>query len=92
MPEGVKVLKKHAKFLKKQFRKPHNFVTEIRYKGKAYYILRLTRYDEETLLHEIIHYKQVQWRLRIIKDEPEFESYFITQLFRDLKCALTETN
>jgi hypothetical protein len=42
----------------------------------------------ETLLHEIIHYKQFQWRDMRIRDEIEFEAYFVEHCFRSLRKEL----
>lgn len=40
------------------------------------------------LLHELVHYKQSIFRERKIKDEEEFESYFIQNTWRELKIIL----
>jgi hypothetical protein len=64
--------------------------------GLSTYVLWLKQWINKwepinTLLHELIHYKQAQWKDRFIsEDEEEFEAYFLENLFDDLRRELNK--
>lgn len=69
------------------------YVIENKDKYRYYFIFlkefKFSSYHYDVLLHELIHYKQEQWKNRLIKDsEIEFEAYFIEMLFKQVRNIL----
>lgn len=62
-------------------------------RDEKFFIIFLADYKNywdyaETLLHEIVHLKQSIFEWRDIRDELEFEAYFIETVFNQIRTAL----
>jgi hypothetical protein len=69
------------------------FIYRVTKDKENYYFLYLRDFKNswqsfDVLLHELVHYKQLQWENKRIKDEFEFEAYFVESCYRVLRRKL----
>ena len=80
---------------KEAIKKHPAFVIAFKNKDILYYILYLEKWENNwewinILNHEIVHYKQYQFKDRGIKNENEFEAYFIETVSSELRQILNK--
>jgi len=90
-----KAFKDNIEYIANGINEPHvdGFVVSLRENGLSYFFmwLRDWKYDWthfDLLNHEIVHYRQMLFEEKGIKDEMEFEAYFQKSVFRSLRKLL----